>query len=499
MINEGFRIVYHGRKYVYCFFMLCVFCSLTTLQALAQGGDYILEAEQHWETYGVGGTCNHGGHNLFIADVDGDNVIEIIAGGFMYYVTDKTIWEAPLTIWSWNGQNVTLEKSHNWAGGIDCVYVADVDSDGTNEIITAGSFVNETGSYPSLRIWNWNNEELSLKAHYEGVPVDSIFVSDLNKDNTPEIITVGRLGGYYENSQYTSQLCLWNVEQNNLILKENLKLDAADVTRATSVYAFDLDTDGISEVITGGYSGNLNSSKGQLCVWNWNGEELSLKANENWQMVAEGYALNIAGGVLGNTVVNNLQVGDIDGDNTPEIVTGGFAYDGEIANAQIGIWSWSGSTLVQESSQEWSTDYITEVKCISLGDVDGNSRMEIVNGGMVAAHGSFGTNITNPDRGQLGVWSWDGTTLTQKHMQEWTIAEGFCTWNVGTADLENDGTVEIVTVGCMSINKLCDPDMRIWSIGNAAVNPLFLPSIVAGIVAAALLSVAIFFVLKKRK
>jgi hypothetical protein len=59
--------------------------------------------------------------------------------------------------------------------------------------------------------------------------------------------------------------------------------------------------------------------------------------------------------------------------------------------------------------------------------------------------------------------------------------------------------VEIVTVGCMSINKLCDPDMRIWSIGNAAVNPLFLPSVVAGIVAAALLSVAIFFVLKKRK
>jgi uncharacterized protein YuzB (UPF0349 family) len=494
--------MHHKVKLSYSFLLLMLlFSAIAIWHVSADYGSLIQEAQQHWETYGVGGTCNHGTHNLFIADADSDNVSEIITGGFSYYVGEDSVttWEAPLRIWSWNGQNLTLEKSYNWVGSIDCVYVADVDSDGVNEILTTGSFGNETGRYSSLRVWNWYNEELSLEAHYEGVPADSIFVNDLDNDNMPEIITVGRFGGYYEDSQYTSQLCLWNLEQNSLFLRENVKLDAADVTRATSVYAFDLDNDGSNEVITAGYSGNLNNSKGQLSVWNWNGEELSLKANENWQMVTEGYALNIAGGVLGNTVVNNLQVGDIDGDNNPEIVTGGFTYDGERANAQIGIWSWNDNTLAQESSQEWSTDYITEVKCISLGDVCGDSRMEIVTGGMVAAYGSFATNTTNPDRGQLGVWSWDGTTLTQEYIQEWTIAEGFCTWNVGTADLENDGTVEIVTVGCMSINKLCDPDMRIWSIENAAINPLFLPSVVAGIAAAALLSVAIFFVLKKRK
>jgi hypothetical protein len=490
-------------KFLYSFLLiLLISCSLATLGVSAQHGSLTQEAEQHWETYGVGGTCNHGTHNLFIADVDGDNVPEIITGGFMYNKTNDSpaTWEAPLRIWSWNGQNLTLEKSHNWVGNIECVYVADVDSDGVNEIITGGTFGNETGIYSSLRVWHWNNEELSLEAHYEGIPVDSIFVSDVGKDNTSEIITVGRFGSYYEDSQYTSQLCLWHLEQNSLILKENLKLDAANVTRATSVYASDLDNDGAIEIITGGYSGNLNNSKGQLCVWHWNGEDLSLQANEEWQTVSECYALNIAGGVLGNTIVNNLKVDDIDGDHTPEIVTGGFTYDGERATAQITIWSWNGSVLAQESSQEWTTDYITEVKCISLGDVDGDSRMEIVTGGMVAAFGTFATNTTNPDRGQLSVWSWDGTTLTQEQIQDWTIGEGFCTWNVGTADLDNDGTVEIVTVGCMSINKLCDPDMRIWSIRNAADNPFFLNCVVVGIViAAALLSVTIFFVLKKRK
>lgn len=45
--------------------------------------------------------------------------------------------------------------------------------------------------------------------------------------------------------------------------------------------------------------------------------------------------------------------------------------------------------------------------------------------------------------------------------------DGVCAWNVGTGDLDNDRTVEIVTVGCMGINRLCDPDMRIWSIPNS--------------------------------
>gem|GEM_PF-4666404 len=38
--------------------------------------------------YGVGGTCIPGSHNLFVADVDGDGVMEIVTGGFMYWVVN---------------------------------------------------------------------------------------------------------------------------------------------------------------------------------------------------------------------------------------------------------------------------------------------------------------------------------------------------------------------------------------------------------------------------
>ncbi|MFW6111338.1 MAG: hypothetical protein ACOC6H_04800, partial [Thermoproteota archaeon] len=64
----------------------------------------VLEWEQHWETYGVGGTCNFGTHNFFVGDIDNDGVIEMITGGITYNVSDgvRSQVKAPLRIWSWD-------------------------------------------------------------------------------------------------------------------------------------------------------------------------------------------------------------------------------------------------------------------------------------------------------------------------------------------------------------------------------------------------------------
>jgi hypothetical protein len=470
--------------------------AIFSVHAFSQPSALTLEAEQHWETYGVGGTCIHGSHNLFVADVDGDGTMDVITGGFMYHVNNgsRLTVEAPLKIWNWNSQNLTLEKSHKWSGNIECVHAGDVDGDGLVEIITAGSVRNSTGSYSSLRIWNWNGEEITLKASREGTYDGSIFVSDLDKDGTPEIITVGRT---YSGGWSDSQLAVWHLQGDTLTLQGEPQWFVANVTSANSVYAYDLNNDDQIEIITGGYANGLKNSSGQLRIWHWNGEELSLKANEEWRLVENSYALNIAGGVQGNTVVNNVKVGDVDGDGIPEIVTGGFAYDGENVTAQFRIWMWDGETLALEESKEWVTDYLNEVKCISLNDVDGDSRIEIVTSGIVAAYGSFATNETSPNNAQIRIWGWDGTTLTLKQSQDYTIGDGVCAWNVATGDLDNDGTVEIVTVGCMGINSLCDPDMRIWSI----MTPLPIEFIIALVTSVAFIVIvsAYFFAKRPRK
>ena len=491
-VKDGFRM---KEKVALVFLILTLLLTLVVfgVYTFSQSSFLVVEAEQHWETYGSGGTCIPGTHNLFVADIDADDVMEIITGGLMYNVVNGTVTDlkAPLKIWNWNSQNLTLEKSHKWSGTIGCVHASDADGDGLIEIITAGSVRNSTGNYSSLRIWNWNGEELILKASYEGTDVGSIFVSDVDKDGMPEIITVGRV---HSGDRSGAQLCIWHLQGNSLTLQGDAQWFVANVTSANSVYAYDLNNDGQIEIITGGYANELKNSSGQLRIWHWNGEELSLKANEEWRLVEGVYALNIAGGVQGNTMVNNVKVGDVDGDGIPEIITGGFAYDGEKVTAQLRIWMWDGEALSLEESKEWVTDYLNEVKCISLNDVDGDSRIEIVTSGIVAAYGSFATNETSPNTAQLRIWGWDGTTLALRQSQDWTIGDGVCAWNVGTGDLDNDGTVEIVTVGCMGMNNLCDPDMRIWSIAPG----LPVDFIIAAVASVAVIALAVAYLFAKR-
>jgi hypothetical protein len=477
--------------------LLIALCLPLNGRAWAESDGLVLEWEQHWETYCVGGTCNFGTHNFFVGDVDDDGVMEMVTGGLMYQASNntRTELEAPLRIWNWNGENFTLEKSYNWAGVIGSIYAADSDGDGLTEIITGGAVINSTGSHASLRIWSYDGEVLVLKGNYEGISVSSIFVSDLDKDGAPEILTAGRVSN---DTKSSAQLCVWQWDGNTLDLMKSVEWCAANDSSANSVYAYDLNNDGEIEIITGGYDNDLTNSSGQLRIWHWNGEGLSMKVNEEWRMVEGVYGVTISGGIMGNTLVENLKVDDVDDDGTAEIVTGGFAYDGEKVNAQLRIWNWNGYTLSLEKSHEWITEDITEVKAISLDDVDDDGSVDIVTSGETAFYGGFSDVEVPPEAAQLRVWSWDSDVLTLKKQEDWQIGEGVIAWNVSTGDVDDDGTVEIVTVGCMYVSTLCDPDLRIWSIARESASFPYPLLATLGVAVATVLVLIFFFVRKRR-
>ena len=84
---------------------------------------------------------------------------------------------------------------------------------------------------------------------------------------------------------------------------------------------------------------------------------------------------------------------------------------------------------------------------------------------------------------------------------EWTFDEGTPAWNVGTGDVDQDGVLEIITVGCTALGGLCDPDMRIWSIPNVSATPTYLPYALGAIAltgAAASCAVALSWQKKKK-
>jgi LPXTG-motif cell wall-anchored protein len=490
--------MYLRLKHMLLTFILLALVFSLNQNVRAESDGLVLEWEQHWETYGVGGTCNFNTHNFFVGDVDSDGVTEMVTGGFMYYVENDTRInvEAPLRIWNWNGENFTCEKSHNWVGSIHAIYAGDADGDGATEIVTGGYVTNSTGSYTSLRVWSYNGEALVLKGSHErkGITFSSIFINDVDNDGAPEILTAGSA---HDGLQSSAQLCIWQWDGSSLDLKKSVEWCAMNESYAYSVYAYDLDNDGETEVVTGGYDNDLMNSSGQLRVWRWNGEELTLEANEEWRMVEGVYGVTISGSPMGNTMVNNLKADDIDDDGTPEIVTGGWTYDGEKIDAQLRIWNWNGHTLTLEKSHEWTTEDITEIKAIAIADVDDDKHVDIVTSGLTSVYGSFNNTEATPNAAQLRVWSWNGETLTLKQNRDWTIGDGVVAWNVATGDADEDGTVEIVTVGCMGISGLCDPDLRIWSI---AKEPTSLPyPLLAALGIVTLMLVIGFLVFKKRR
>ena len=489
------------KNYVWILCICFVFISVSLLveqTVKGQSDDFVLEAEKHWETYRIGGTCISGAHNVFVGDIDKDNEVEIVTGGSTYDMLSNGTTaprEAPLRIWTWNSQSIMLEYEQNWSGTINCVYANDIDEDGKIELMISGTIRNQTGTFSSLKVCNYDGSSLSIKARVESISTSDVFVKDVDKDGVNEILSVGR---FNVSGQYAgAKLNVWNLKENQLILKDSVEWCLSNVTSATSVYADDLDGDGKVEIITSGYAYFLKNSSGQLRIWQYDDVGLALKSSMEWQLKQDVYALTIAGGVQGNTMINSLKTADLNGDGTVEIVTGGFAYDGENINAQLRVWNWNGEALSLEISKEWVTDYLTEIKSLSLNDVDGDSKIEIITSGVVGTKGSFANTATEPERAELTVWNWDGAILTLKYSNDWTIDEGAFGWNLATGDVDKDGQVEIVTLGCTYFSNLCDPDMRIWSIQSSAGFPILYVAVAAAFIIAIMAGVLLFMMKRK--
>jgi hypothetical protein len=478
--------------------------SVTNCLCSAQSENLILEFEQRWDTYGIGGTCIGGSHNIAVANLDGQGLTEIVTGGSSHNLLadgSRTASWAPLKIWNWDGQNVALIKNHSWTGRIGCVYAGDANGDGRSELITAGSMVNDTGEYPSLRIWSWDGENLQLKGNYEGKTVGAISIGDIDGDKKPEIVTVtGRATGIAEAA---AQLSIFKWDDAGVVLTSSV--DSSDIkeARTHSVYTSDLNNDGLIEIVTAGYGNALNNSKGQLRIWQFDGTVLSMKDSVEWCILEGIHSVDAAGNVMGNTVVHNVKVSDVDDDGFPEIVTGGFTYDGNNVMGQLRIWNWTGGSLSLEKSHEWTNLDITQVSSVSINDVAGDGGLEIVTSGGTGGYGSFAVNAPDKPRAELRVWSWNGSILSLRQSKDWIVDEGVSAWNVGTGDVDNDGRVEIITVGCSYFEVCRDPNLRVWSVPSAAEPTAFqcptavMVGIVAGVIAVS--AVALTIVWKRRR
>lgn len=414
-------------------------------------------------------------------DMEGSGSTDPIPGSYMYtYDAELIVTASPDSGWNFdhweldgdalsddNSCNITMDSPHSltaifveitptlkvdglrswyWTDNttINSIVEGDVDMDGSNEIVTAGYYFDGTRDVAQLVVWDGSTltvDRLTTWYWTNNTRINSVAVGNLDEDEGLEIVTGGY---YYDNTRKIAQLVVW--DGSTLAVEGIMTWYWTTDTEISSIKIADVDDDGATEIITAGYFNDDVRDVAQLVVWN--GTTLEIENLTTWYWT-------------GDTRINSIYVENVDGDDSLEIVTGGY-HTAEQKIAQLVIWDCINLSPENIATWYWTND--TVINSVVATNVDEDENIEIVTGGYF--------NDNSRDVAQLVIWSNDLSTVENLAGWYWTGDTRINSIEVGDAD--SDGTIEIVTAG--HYNDLTRDIAQLVIFDPSTLNPEYLTS-----------------------
>ena len=336
--------------------------------------------------------------------------------------------QADLRIWEYSSGNINLLGNATWRDypdkntSIECVYVGDINNDGSPEIVAAGNIEwsvevngNQTNySMAELYIWKLNTDftlsfitkQIWTDPYINSTYAQCVNVEDIDGDGNMEIV-VGGGYGYVDsggNNKTEAQITVWHFNSGSLQKIDDVKWIDTDSCGVSSIQFKDIDNDGKDEIIAGGVNKYLNIA-GEISIWDY---PLSQVARTQFYVDPEG----APSGAHWDCIVEKIIVDDFNNDGQYDIIATGLS-KGPPAPGMSGNTFWGyidsfvfdGSSINRVANYYWLDHAATQMLDLCYADMNNDGVKEIFNiGYYIDASGS-----TQYRYGKIYVWHYQST------------------------------------------------------------------------------------------
>lgn len=281
---------------------------------------------------------------------------------------------------------------------------ADLDGDGTLELVAGGFSTEAGGRRSTILVYRQRGDawERVAEAGWDdgaGSLVRNVEIADVDGDGRPDVVAVGRVGPAPHESR--ARVAVFGLDHGKLVERAEIQWRSGIYTHGYGLATGDLDGDGAPEIATSGFQYDGLHETGHVRVWSLQRGKLVLRA----EAVLDGQGSP-------SMRVNDIAIGDVDGDGRGEIVAAGR--HGPLKNdtikgrldlrrelGDLSVLSLQRDRLAIEARYSWARATSLRLRSVVVGDLDGDRHNEIVAGGQYDADGKPCLGLFDVQRGKL--------------------------------------------------------------------------------------------------